>query len=109
MSTTLKYAISEIPEDVAYTYFDATGAPINLTGFAVQGVFTDEEGAETSRAGTLVSGPNGQVSWSWTDGDLDTKGQYRLVLWVTLGGGSPTARYASQPITILVEDQGSNS
>lgn len=109
MATTLKYALTEIPEDIDYTFYDATGANINLTGFAVKGVVTDEQGIELSRTGTLVSGPLGTVRWSWANGDLDTVGQYRLVFWVTLGGGSPTARYASQPITILVEDQGSNS
>lgn len=106
MAHELIYAKDEIPEGLEYQYLDAAGDPIDLTGFSATGVLTDEAGTETARAASVSDAANGKATWTWNDGDLDTAGRYRLMMWVN---SATTARYASEEITVTVVDRGSYS
>lgn len=92
------YVVGEIPPPLEYTFLDANGVAINLTGFAVRfqralvdGGFT---GAVTLN-GALSDAVNGKVTYTWTAADFPSPGRYGGMFFV----GNGVNRYASWLIT----------
>lgn len=88
------YVVGEIPPPLEYTFLDASGVAINLTGFVarfqraeIQGGFT---GGVTVNA--AVTDPvNGKVTYTWTATDFPHPGRFGGMFFV----GNGTNRYAS--------------
>ena len=93
------YVVGEIPPPLEYTFLDANGVAINLTGFTVRfqraeiagGVFMNP----TTLNGALADAVNGKVTYTWTAADFPHPGKYGGMFFV----GNGTNRYASWLIT----------
>lgn len=93
------YVTGEIPPPLEYTFLDANGVAINLTGFAVRfqraevagGIFVNP----VTVNGVLTDAVNGKVTYTWVAADFATPGQYAGMFFV----GNGTNRYASWLIT----------
>ena len=92
------YVVGEIPPPLEYTFLDATGAAINITGYAarfqqaeIDGGFTN---ATTSNA-VVTDGANGKVTFTWTAANFAHPGRFGGMFFV----GNGTNRYASWLIT----------
>lgn len=86
------YVVGEKPEPLVYTFTDSDGNPLDLSGYQV--VFEVRRRSSSSPstyAGTLVDGPTGQVSYTWTGNEWTTAGSYWSEFWV----GNGTNRWAS--------------
>lgn len=92
------YVVGEIPIPLEYTYVDAGGAPINLTGYTavfqrgeIDGAFVN---AVTQNA-TVSDAVGGKVTYVWTAADFPHPGRFGGMFFV----GNGTNRYASWLIT----------
>lgn len=78
----------ERPAPLVYTFQDADGNPIDLTGFTATFITNTHTGTAT------ITDPDaGQVTHVWVDADL-VEGSHRSNFWV----GNGTNRYASDLI-----------
>lgn len=67
------YTDGEIPEPLEYTFLDADGAVIDLTGFTA--TFHLRIGAVDADLAATVSDPDaGEVTHTWLDGELERQG-----------------------------------
>lgn len=76
------YVAGEKPPPLEYSFKDAAGAAINLTGYDVRFHVQRTDAVATMHNGTLVSGPNGTVSYTWTGTEFPTAGKYWAEFWV---------------------------
>ena len=67
---------------------DARRKPVNVTDADAVFTMVNESGEVVldQETATIVSGPNGQVAYTWTDGDTDTAGSYRAEFTITVDG-----------------------
>lgn len=93
------YTAGEIPPALTYTFLDAAGSPIDLTGFDARFVFGRQDGTSIERPAELATEPaTGAVTYTWEDGDLTAPDLYDAEFWV----GDGTTRFASERIEFLV-------
>lgn len=92
------YVVGEIPHPIVHSFRDKDG-PIDLTDFTLLEfrVF----GTVVSGTVTLSDAKNGEVTYTWADGDTDEPGSWMGYLWA--GNTAGTQRYASRPIRWRVE------
>lgn len=92
------YVVGEKQPPLVYQFLDSDGAPIVLSGFAVEFVVRERSGPPSSYTGTLYNAVNGQVSYAWTGAEWPTPGRYMAEFFV----GNGTNRYASLLINFTV-------
>lgn len=92
------YVVGEKQPPLVYQFRDANGAPIDLSGFAVEFTVRERNGAPASYTGTLYDAANGQVSYAWTGSEWPTPGRYLAEFFT----GNGTNRYASLLIMFTV-------
>lgn len=85
------YHAGERPAPVAYTFQDANGADLVLTGYTAVFVWKDQDGPPITRAATLVGAT---ATHGWGLADLAEPGSYSGQMWV----GNGTNRFASVPM-----------
>lgn len=92
------YVVGEIPPPLEYTFLDANGVAINLTGFTVRFQRAEIDGGFANAVtvnGALSDAVNGKVTYSWIAADFSYPGRYGGMFFV----GNGTNRYASWLIT----------
>lgn len=91
------YVVGEKPQPLVYTYVSTdTGLPIDISAWTAKYSYREEDSATSTLANaTVVNGPGGQVSYTWTGAEFPTSGHYLTEFWV----GNSTNRFAS----ILIE------
>lgn len=92
------YTAGEIPPPFAYTFTDADGAAIDLTGYEARFVWARNDGAPTTRTAAVTGAAAGEVTHTWVEADLADEGSYDGEVWA----GNGTNRYASPPIRYFV-------
>jgi hypothetical protein len=97
------FIAGEHPPPLAYTFEDANGVPINLTGYSAKLVLTEIDGLPSTADAAVTTPAEGEVTYTWAEGDLATPGVYEAVIWAGNGG---TTRFASLPIRFVVDDAG---
>lgn len=86
------FVTGEIPDPLRYQFQDASGAPMDLTGYLAKFVFGEDDAPTTTVDASLVAGGvDGWVEYIWTGTELADPGHYVGELWV----GNGTQRYAS--------------
>lgn len=92
MSQTIgPYTMGEKPSPLSYRFLDASGSPINITGFTVKFNYQEHDGAASSADGVISDGLDGRATYVFTGSEFATPGRYRAQFWV----GNGTNRYAS--------------
>lgn len=92
------YVVGEIPPPLEYTFLDANGVAINLTGFTVRFQRAEIDGGFANAVtvnGALSDAVNGKVTYSWIATDFSYPGRYGGMFFV----GNGTNRFASWLIT----------
>lgn len=85
------YMAGEIPAPLTYTFLDADGVALDLTGYAARFTAAVKGGASVDAVATVSDPLGGEVTHVW---DELTAGVWRAVLWV----GNGTNRFASVEI-----------
>lgn len=91
------YVEGEVPEPLSYTFQDANGEVMDLTGYTATFVVRIRD-TESTLAATVTDPPGGVVEHVWQDGEL-TAGPLRARFWVTNGVNT----YASVRLVSSVE------
>jgi len=96
MSVTISepFVVGEIPAPLQYNFLDASGEPIDLSGFAAKFSLRERNGAASTYNATVTSPTVGEVTYQWTGAEFATSGHYRAEFWV----GNGIHRYASVDI-----------
>lgn len=92
------YVVGEIPIPLEYQFLDASGTPINLTGFVARFQRAEINGGFASPVtvnATVSDAVNGKVTHTWTTADFPYPGRFGGMFFV----GNGTNRYASWLIT----------
>lgn len=96
------YVVGEIPPPLEYTFLDASGLAINLTGYTVRFQQAEMHGGgfvdPSTVVATLADAVAGRVTYAWVNGDFAQPGRYGGMFFV----GNGTNRYASWLITWTV-------
>lgn len=79
------FVVGEVPPPIEYSYLDAAGDPINLTGYTATFSIVKGDGTDLSRTADLSDGPNGEVTYIWVAADMDTAGVLRCEFKATNG------------------------
>ena len=88
-----RFTTGERPAPLVYTFQDAAGTPIDLTGFSASFVSSDLTGT------AVITDPAaGEVTHDWVDADM-TVGLHKARVWV----GNGSNRYASDLLVWLCE------
>jgi hypothetical protein len=85
----------EHPEPLEYTYTDADGDPVDLSGFDVVFQFRVGNGEAVEVPAELADADTGTVMYQWDPADLDGWGLLRALFFVDDGTNGP---WASEPI-----------
>jgi hypothetical protein len=92
-----RFTAGERPAPLRYTFEDATGAPLDLTGYTA--TFTRAvRGDFTTAAATIPDPEQGAVEYEWAADDLAAPGLHKGEFFVTNG----TNTYASERLVWLV-------
>lgn len=96
MSVTIKepYVMGEKPAPLVYAFLDASGNPIDVTGWAAEFHIQERFGSPIVLTASIASGASGQVEHVWTGLEFPTPGKYTGQFWV----GNGTFLYASTAI-----------
>ncbi len=94
------YTVGEKPLPLTYPFQDNTGAPIDLTGYTARFQFKELNGSVQTRNATVSAPAVGEVTYTWTAGDLGASGQYEAEFWV----GNTDRLLASVPIVFTVRE-----
>lgn len=82
----------EVPPPFVYTFLDADGDPIDLSGgYTARFVYQERDGTPVTRTATVLAGTGGQVSYTWVAADFPSPGQYTGRMWA----GNGANRWAS--------------
>lgn len=92
------FVVGEKPAPLIYTYADAAGQPIDLTGYTVKFSYREHFGSYTTVDAVLLDGPTGQVQYVWAGTEFPTAGHYTAQFWV----GNGSNRFASIYLTFDV-------
>ena len=83
------FAEGEVPPDLRITFTDFDDVVINLAGFTNLQMNIEEELAGTTGFGTgaytVTDSGNGETTYVWVRGDMDTVGEYQLQGWINNG------------------------
>lgn len=85
------YVVGEKPAPFEYTFLDAAGAVINLTGYTAKFQYQRTDGAATSASATVTAPTQGKVTYTWTGPEFATPGNW----WAEFVVGNGTNRYIS--------------
>jgi hypothetical protein len=89
------FVVGEKPNALEYQFQDASGAPLNLTGYTARFVYREHDGVAVTATASVSDPLNGKVLYTWLGGELTVPGHYEAEFWV--GNGSQA--YASEKIT----------
>lgn len=93
------YVVGEVPAPLVYTFLDAAGAPINLTGYAVTFSYRRDDDAVAVTGSAAVTGAAaGEVTLTWSSTPFAGPGRYFGEFWV----GNGANRFASLLVTFVV-------
>lgn len=92
------YVVGEKPPPLVYSFKDASGVAINLTGYSVRFQVQRTDATAAVFNGTLSDGPAGTVSYTWTGTEFTTAGKY----WAEFWAGNGVNRYASLRLEFTV-------
>lgn len=91
------FPAGEIPPPLLHQFLRYDKTPIDITGWTVLGFYVD--GPEGQTVGlsdpTIYNGPNGQVTYSFVEGDMALAGTYKGLIWIQNLATNPTLRLAS--------------
>lgn len=94
------WTAGEKPGRLEYTFLDANGDPIDLTGYTITFVYERYGAAAVTRSAVLVTAASGIVGYTFVAADLDTGGIYNGEFRATNG----TNAYASERLIYRVYD-----
>lgn len=91
-----------------FTYKDANGVPIDLTGYTAQAMLRDDPYSQAAAALTLtptIDGPNGTVTLAMTAAETSTLtlDRYVYAIELTASGGEPVIRLVEGTMTMSPE------
>lgn len=93
------YVVGEKPPPLEYSFLDASGSPIDLTGYsATLRIQRTDASAYTELTATVTAPASGTVSHTWTGSEFGSAGTYWLEFWA----GNTVNRYASQRLETVV-------
>jgi hypothetical protein len=81
------FTAGERPPPLVYTYLDADGLAIDLTGMTGWFIFRRGDDAPVVRSAPVTDGPGGEQTFAWVDADLATSGLYRAEMWAGTASG----------------------
>jgi hypothetical protein len=80
------YVRGEIQAPLRYTFQDANGNVIDLSGYTAKFSCREQDGAPSLYSAVLVGDPTtGQVGYTWTGVEWATAGHYMAEFWVGNG------------------------
>lgn len=97
------FAAGEIPFPLDHQYLTHANEVIDISGWTVLGFYVEGPDGEQIMGTPVISdGPNGVVTYTWSEGEMDTPGDYSGLMWVENPSG--TLRLASDRFVWTVED-----
>ena len=90
------YAAGEIPPPIAHTFKDYRNNVLDIDGWTVLGFFIEGPVTGLGEGNCAISdGPNGEVTYTWIEADMQEPGQYKGLMWIQNLSSSPEVRLAS--------------
>ena len=86
------YTVGEVHAPLTVQFLDASGSPVNLTGYTAKFVWAKKGGTPTEANATITDTANGIVTVPWTAAVWQASGPYELEVWV----GNGAFRLASE-------------
>lgn len=94
-----QFVVGEKPIALEYTFQDASGTDLDITGYVAKFSWREKSGVATTQNATLSgTGDDGRVTYVWSGSEFMSPGHYIGELWV----GNNTHRFASVLITWTV-------
>lgn len=86
------YVVGEIPSPLEYTFLEADGSPMDLTGYTAKYVVRPvDSDISVSYTASVTNPANGEVTYTWDGTELSEPGLHWSEFWV----GNSVNRYAS--------------
>lgn len=82
------FAVGEIPEDIVNKFrrpSEQGGGPIDITDWSSDFIIVKPDDTVVTRTAVISDGPNGEVSYTWQENDLDQAGDFDTYFWVYKG------------------------
>ena len=92
------YVVGEKPSPLEYQFQDASGQPLNITGFTAKFIYQEQFGTATTADATVPTGTDGKARYTFTGNEFPTAGRYRAAFVV----GNGTNRFESVEISFDV-------
>ena len=92
------YVVGEKPPPLEYTFLDAAGAAINLTGYTAKFHVQRTDAAALVFNATVSDPTGGKVTYTWAGTEFATPGSYWAEAWV----GNSVNRFASLRLEFTV-------
>lgn len=101
------FAVGEIPEDIVMRFKrpeSLGGGPVDLsaTGWDAELDITDPSGTTVTKEAVISNGAEGEVRYTFVEGDFSQDGTYKLLFWAYSGTEPETVRLASKVIELQV-------
>jgi hypothetical protein len=95
------YVVGEKPPPFEYTYVDASGTGINLTGYAAEFRVQRVDGPVVTGAAVITDAAAGEVTHTWVGTEFTTPGRY----WAEFVVGNAVNRFNSLRLEFTVRSQ----